>query len=642
MISNTKRPEFREKFVEITDEVFKGTVLYNSEEQASSFWDNYLILPVNAKCIALLMQHKSEEDLLDLQTNLSSLFLACLEKLEETDSNSKSDKIRRVNAISILTIVIRNLFAKKRFTHFNIISILTGLNKADVLFSRLMKAIQLLIENIEFRTFVLQLALVLSAGSDNVNQNGLNGYFITNDMSVTLFNILGEEGVNENDARDIMMLLGMLSNYNKYESRNPYLAYMQKCKQAKPLENIISIYTSLLTSLTSRYIALNDDEETLSKSIVTYMTSWFYSSAPAPPSEAENSEDLASLPSAQAALLLPLYDLINTNSYFINTLINVCTRIDEEEQKDEPKVTLLTSLFSFTSYVFQNNRNDRTNFYSRLLLIIILRLMEENAILNYMARDGSAATIRICRQRSPPLPVTKSKRSVFCAVLDNMLLFIKHNIRKKLDLISYRLAFSVMHRVLAFFSKHKIRLDYHWIELWPTLTSVLHFTTLRLEDLQVREEFISYLTSFIGIFNMCVTHGETFLSDTKSYDSLYYEIMRATTDFIKLSDYVNRRVKPRGSGGKDRSPTLTVHEFHNIKLICDHFKPALDEWQAAKNVKFPTPEQVMAIINENYATLDLKPVDKLDLYVSFSEIPSEMGFFRQLLRVTVIDYMIIH
>lgn len=130
------------------------------------------------------------------------------------------------------------------------------------------------------------------------------------------------------------------------------------------------------------------------------MTSWFYSSAPAPPSEAENSEDLASLPSAQAALLLPLYDLINTNSYFINTLINVCTRIDEEEQKDEPKVTLLTSLFSFTSYVFQNNRNDRTNFYSRLLLIIILRLMEENAILNYMARDGSAATIRICRQVS--------------------------------------------------------------------------------------------------------------------------------------------------------------------------------------------------------------------------------------------------
>lgn len=40
---------------------------------------------------------------------------------------------------------------------------------------------------------------------------------------------------------------------------------------------------------------------------------------------------------------------------------------------------------------------------------------------------------------------------------------------------------------------------------------------------------------------MCVTHGEMFLSDTKSYDSLYYEIMRATTDFIKLSDYGNSK-----------------------------------------------------------------------------------------------------
>jgi hypothetical protein len=95
-------------------------------------------------------------------------------------------------------------------------------------------------------------------------------------------------------------------------------------------------------------------------------------------------------------------------------------------------------------------------------------------------------------------------------------------------------------------------------------------------------------------------------------------------------------------------------------LICNHFKPALDDWQQTKNVKFPTPEQVMgkvlllfiyikeerltflsavAIINENYATLELKPMDKIHLYVAFNEIPAEMGFFRQILRVAVIDYL---
>lgn len=32
-------------------------------------------------------------------------------------------------------------------------------------------------------------------------------------------------------------------------------------------------------------------------------------------------------------------------------------------------------------------------------------------------------------------------------------------------------------------------------------------------------------------------------------------------------------------------------------------------------------------------------MDKLDLYVAFNEIPTEMGFFRQVLRVVVNDYL---
>lgn len=58
-----------------------------------------------------------------------------------------------------------------------------------------------------------------------------------------------------------------------------------------------------------------------------------------------------------------------------------------------------------------------------------------------------------------------------------------------------RLAFSVMHRILSFVSKHKIRLDYHWVELWPSLTSTLHFIAQRLEELQLKEEFPLFLAS---------------------------------------------------------------------------------------------------------------------------------------------------
>lgn len=81
-------------------------------------------------------------------------------------------------------------------------------------------------------------------------------------------------------------------------------------------------------------------------------------------------------------------------------MINVCTKIDAETKEDSPqdKVTILTALLSFASYLFQNNRTDRTNIYSRLLLTILLRLVEENSVLNYIAREGSTASIRLCRQ----------------------------------------------------------------------------------------------------------------------------------------------------------------------------------------------------------------------------------------------------
>lgn len=643
MNNSVKRPELKEKFVEISEGLFKGANLYTTEAQKIGFWDNYLILPVNTKCITQLIQSKSEEGLLDLKHNLRDLFRACLEKLELPDL-THSEKTRQFNAIAMLTVIIRNLFTKKRLTHFNIISILTGLDEADALFSKLVKAIRHHIQEQSTRSDTLQLALVLVAGSDNVNQNGLNGYFMSNDISATLFNVLAEENFtetsNENGHRDIVMLLGMLSNYNKYEYRNPYLSHLKQTKQLKALESIIYMYTTTFTSLRSRYIELNDDEETLSKSVVAYMSRFFYSSGTTAPSEAENSKLLSALPSAQTALLLPLFDLINGNPYFINTLVKMCSKIDSESSTNpgETKTTMLTSLISFASYLFEHNRTDRTNIYSRLLLTILLRLTEENSVMNYIARDESAAMVRLCRQRSPTLPINKLSRSLFCAILDDMLLFIRHNIRKKLDLTSYKLAFSIMHRILSFVSRHKIRLNYHWVELWPSLTSTLHFTAQRLEDLKFKEEFNVFLASFVSVFNMCVTYGETFLSDTKSYDSLYYEIIRATTDFIKLSDYVNQSMNLKARTG-ERTPSITHNEFYNIKLICNHFKPALDEWQTTKNVKFPTPEQVMSIISENYATLELKPMDKLDLYVAFNEIPAEMGFFRQVLRVVVIDYL---
>lgn len=60
-------------------------------------------------------------------------------------------------------------------------------------------------------------------------------------LNIYVYQILAEENVDENDIRDVVMLIGMLSNYNKYESRNPYLSYLTKCKQIKPFEVVYRV-----------------------------------------------------------------------------------------------------------------------------------------------------------------------------------------------------------------------------------------------------------------------------------------------------------------------------------------------------------------------------------------------------------------
>lgn len=43
----------------------------------------------------------------------------------------------------------------------------------------------------------------------------------------------------------------------------------------------------------------------------------------------------------------------------------------------------------------------------------------------------------------------------------------------------------------------------------------------------------------------------------------------------------------------DRSSPLSQSDFANVKLICNHFKPVLDEWQETQKAHFLTPDKVL-------------------------------------------------
>ncbi|KAI8339698.1 hypothetical protein BC941DRAFT_501151 [Chlamydoabsidia padenii] len=633
------KPVFKEKFVELSEALLKGETTFTKDDSSLTFWDTYFLLPVNTKCIFDLIQQTSEESLLGKRNDINRIFFACLEKMTPSTTITTSvDQTRQINAIILLTCLVRCLFGKKRLSQFNIIDLLTGLDKADTSMNRLVLSLEPLLCQQTTKPYALLLAITLSTGNDNVNQNSFNGYFMHHDLSETLLSIIADDLSSQKEVCNATMLLSMLSNYNKYESRNPYLQTISQYKQESTLEKIMTLYATLFDEMTRKYQQLKDEDESFTKSVATYMSGWFAGSTKSPYVDIDKLESLISFPPVESALLLLLYDLVNANSHFIT----LTTRSINNHKKDLNQSTLLLpNLLTFASYLFQHNRNDRSFIYTKLIMLILLRLCEEPALLAALSNQDSHRVVRLCCQRPPPLPKAKSPRSLLCTILDDIVLFIKHNMRKKLDTTTYRLAFSVIHRILSFLYKRRIRLDYHWNELWCTLTAILHFTVVHLDILKAKpQDFHPFLSSLLRLFNICVVHGEIFLYDTKSFDSLFYEIIRSSDDFMALSHYVtetNLAGKKAQSSG-DRSPPLSQQSFSNLKIICNHFKPALDEGMEIHQIKYLNPDQVLALIQEHFATLSLEPVDKLDHFTPYNEIPNEMGYFRYLLRIVVGDY----
>lgn len=143
-------------------------------------------------------------------------------------------------------------------------------------------------------------------------------------------------------------------------------------------------------------------------------------------------------PASSAALLLAFYDFCNSNTYFITVFLRVCSQHQTSVDKTHEQAAPLASLLSFASYLFMHNRNERAFIYARIILITLLCLLEDQSLVNYMAKEDTVTVVRLCRQHPTPLPRIRKPRSLFCAYLDVLLLFIKHCMKRKLDLVSYK------------------------------------------------------------------------------------------------------------------------------------------------------------------------------------------------------------
>lgn len=129
--------------------------------------------------------------------------------------------------------------------------------------------------------------------------------------------------------------------------------------------------------------------------------------------------------------------------------------------------------------------------------------------------------------------LTKSQ-PLAAILLDLLVEFIVSHLMKKFPNELYLLSIGVIHRILCYQKRYRVRLIYPWKDMWAALISLLKFLVNQEPHLIKKCNIFHLANQIINIFNLFITYGDTFLATTNSYDELYYELNREEKAFTEL------------------------------------------------------------------------------------------------------------
>ncbi|EON95625.1 hypothetical protein UCRPA7_8893 [Phaeoacremonium minimum UCRPA7] len=596
-LTQQPRPEaFQQKIVQLYDELFKEE---DDGDKSEGFWKEFFLLKPDKFSLRHILDELSPGDLLQLELQCHELFTRSIQALKGTQGAAD------LHALDTLSTFLSAVLAKKYMNpSSDIINVLAGLDHIDTVFTDFAGALDWILRNgrsMDVRQKAVEVALAVTSGA---YQTSLLTYFIQRDLFPAIM---------------------------KFEFQNPYQLRLNDFVNEATIQRIIKSVGYASQRLRGQYIDILEDLPegwTLSS---TLNMIGLGAIVPGPKPEKKPVYDsetqkkmFAELPGLDAAVLLATYDFAHANKLFCFNFVTLAPEKGEEQS--------FAAFISLTSYLLTHaHLSQRTTTYSHLSLMIFRLLIEDPVLCKRMCSDEGKVAVRLCRQRSPYLPLVRNERTIATAVLDTMIDGINHNLRRRLDVGLYTLCVGILLRIISYMSRSRTRLHYHWNELFRSLLSLIRFLTTYASDLKDLSHIETLLDHVVNLLALGLSAGEAFLPTPAAYDDLFYKVVESGDILTKFRD----------TYGLVNRPSNSIETLINVST---HYKNLLADGTHGKGGKGSrigggavlTSLQVAEVIKQGYETLSIQAKEGLDSWEKYREA-DERTLLKKVARVAVAD-----
>ncbi|XP_023367544.1 UPF0668 protein C10orf76 homolog [Otolemur garnettii] len=652
--SASKKP-LKEKVVLMYDEIF---MTEDPSKCSPRFWEELFLMKVNLEYLEGKLESLDGEELMKIKDNINCLFQHCIQALGE------EHPIRVVNALQVQDWEIGEVLVNKK-NKLNLMESLDSLLCAE--------------GSESLKSLCLKLLLCLVTVTDNISQNTILEYVMINSIFEAILQILSHPPSRREHGYDAVVLLALLVNYRKYESVNPYIVKLSIVDDEATLNGMGLVIAQALSEYNRQY---KDKEEEHQSGFFSALTNMLVLGLRDYAVDLSHSSKhlesglrgsrireviglVCKSPRTNEAILLALYEAVHLNRNFITVLAqshpeiglvttpvspapttpatplgttppssDVISSVELPLDADVQTSNLLITFLKYSSIVMQDTK-DEHRLHSGKLCLIILTCIAEDQYANAFLHDDNM-NFRVNLHRMPMRHRKKAAdknlpcRPLVCAVLDLMVEFIVTHMMKEFPMDLYVRCIQVVHKLLCYQKKCRVRLHYTWRELWSALINLLKFLMSNETVLLAKHNIFTLALMIVNLFNMFITYGDTFLPTPSSYDELYYEIIRMHQSFDNLYSMV-LRLSTNAGQWKEAASKVT-HALVNIRAIINHFNPKIESYAAVNHISQLSEEQVLEVVRANYDTLTLKLQDGLDQYERYSEQHKEAAFFKELVR----------